>query len=127
MCSLDQELTLLQQGCDITGGNYLKVPQLSGLLQYLLVKEQYDDFLLFNAFNFINIYIYMHLFDQWIFLPDPNIRSKLVLPPPVKVDYRAACFCHQELIDIGYVCSICLSSKRTKFVYSNIICQCRTN
>ncbi|XP_053983820.1 general transcription factor IIH subunit 3 [Hylaeus anthracinus] len=81
VCSLDQELTLLQQGCDITGGNYLKVPQLSGLLQYLL----------------------------WIFLPDPNIRSKLVLPPPVKVDYRAACFCHQELIDIGYVCSICLS------------------
>lgn len=37
VCSLDQELTLLQQGCDITGGNYLKVPQLAGLLQYLLV------------------------------------------------------------------------------------------
>lgn len=37
VCSLDQELTLLQQGCDITGGNYLKVPQLNGLLQYLLV------------------------------------------------------------------------------------------
>lgn len=81
VCSLDQELTLLQQGCDITGGNYLKVPQLSGLLQYLL----------------------------WVFLPDQNVKSKLVLPPPVKVDYRAACFCHQELIDIGYVCSICLS------------------
>lgn len=81
VCSLDQELTLLQQGCDITGGNYLKVPQLAGLLQYLL----------------------------WIFSPDPSIRSKLVLPPPVKVDYRAACFCHQELIDIGYVCSVCLS------------------
>ncbi|XP_018303227.1 general transcription factor IIH subunit 3 [Mycetomoellerius zeteki] len=81
VCSLDQELTLLQQGCDITGGNYLKVPQLAGLLQYLL----------------------------WVFLPDPSVRSKLVLPPPVKVDYRAACFCHQELIDIGYVCSICLS------------------
>ncbi|XP_011331600.2 general transcription factor IIH subunit 3 [Ooceraea biroi] len=81
VCSLDQELTLLQQGCDITGGNYLKIPQLAGLLQYLL----------------------------WVFLPDPNVRSKLVLPPPVKVDYRAACFCHQELVDIGYVCSICLS------------------
>ncbi|XP_012141099.1 transcription factor B4 isoform X2 [Megachile rotundata] len=86
VCSLDQELTLLQQGCDITGGNYLKVPQLSGLLQYLL----------------------------WIFLPDPSIRSKLVLPPPVKVDYRAACFCHQELIDIGYVCSVCLSTQYSK-------------
>ncbi|XP_011314254.1 general transcription factor IIH subunit 3 [Fopius arisanus] len=81
VCSLDQELTLLQQACDITGGNYLKIPQLAGLLQYLL----------------------------WVFLPDPEVRAKLVLPPPVKVDYRAACFCHHELIDIGYVCSVCLS------------------
>lgn len=40
VCSLDQELTLLQQGCDITGGNYLKVPQLNGLLQYLLVRKK---------------------------------------------------------------------------------------
>ncbi|KAL7299602.1 hypothetical protein TKK_0007366 [Trichogramma kaykai] len=87
VCSLEHELTLLQQGCDLTGGNYLKLPQnngkpnIPGLLQYLM----------------------------WIFLPDPAIRSKLVLPPPVKVDYRAACFCHQELIDTGYVCSVCLS------------------
>ncbi|KAL2746520.1 general transcription factor IIH subunit 3 [Vespula maculifrons] len=91
VCSLDQELTLLQQGCDITGGNYLKVPQLNGLLQYLL----------------------------WVFLPDSSVRSKLVLPPPVEVDYRAACFCHQELVDIGYVCSVCLSSKK-KFQLYNI-------
>ncbi|XP_063228592.1 general transcription factor IIH subunit 3 [Bacillus rossius redtenbacheri] len=81
VCSLDQELGLLQQGCDITGGLYLQVPQLQGLLQYLL----------------------------WVFLPEPPIRRKLVLPPPVKVDYRAACFCHRELIDIGFVCSVCLS------------------
>ncbi|XP_018570632.1 general transcription factor IIH subunit 3 [Anoplophora glabripennis] len=81
VCTLDQHLSLLQQGCDITNGLYLKVPQLQGLLQYLL----------------------------WVFLPEPPIREKLVLPPPVKVDYRAACFCHRELIDIGYVCSVCLS------------------
>ncbi|XP_054258740.1 general transcription factor IIH subunit 3 [Macrosteles quadrilineatus] len=83
VCSLDQNLGLLQQGCDITGGLYLKltVPRLPGLLQYLL----------------------------WVFLPEPPIRKKLVLPPPVKVDYRAACFCHRQLVDIGYVCSICLS------------------
>jgi hypothetical protein len=48
---------------------------------------------------------------QWVFLPEPTIRKQLVLPPPVKVDYRAACFCHRELIDIGFVCSVCLSSK----------------
>ncbi|XP_022918424.1 general transcription factor IIH subunit 3 isoform X2 [Onthophagus taurus] len=81
VCTLDQQLSLLQQGCDITNGLYLKVPQIQGLLQYLL----------------------------WVFLPEPPIRQKLVLPPPVKVDYRAACFCHRELIDVGYVCSVCLS------------------
>lgn len=48
---------------------------------------------------------------QWVFLPDPATRQKLVLPPAVRVDYRAACFCHRELIDIGYVCSVCLSSE----------------
>ncbi|KAJ6650178.1 General transcription factor IIH subunit 3 [Pseudolycoriella hygida] len=81
VCALDKSLTLLQQGCDITGGQYLRLPQLEGLLQYLL----------------------------WVFLPDPETRLKLVLPPPVKVDYRAACFCHRELIDIGYVCSVCFT------------------
>lgn len=81
VCALDNTLVLLQQGCDITGGEYFKVSQIEGLLQYLL----------------------------WIFLPDPSMRSKLALPPQVKVDYRAACFCHRSLIDIGFVCSVCLS------------------
>ncbi len=48
---------------------------------------------------------------QWVFLPDPSIRKRLTLPPKVQVDYRAACFCHRQLIDIGFVCSVCLSSK----------------
>jgi RNA polymerase II transcription initiation/nucleotide excision repair factor TFIIH, subunit TFB4 len=39
VCSLDQDLGLLQQGCDITGGLYLRIPQLQGLLQYLLVMQ----------------------------------------------------------------------------------------
>eukprot|EP00064_Thunnus_orientalis_P015546 superscaffoldBa00002897_g15600 len=69
------------QACDITGGLYLKIPQKIALAQYLL----------------------------WVFLPDSEQRSQLVLPPPVHVDYRAACFCHRNLIEIGYVCSVCLS------------------
>ncbi|XP_069475792.1 general transcription factor IIH subunit 3 isoform X3 [Ambystoma mexicanum] len=80
-CVLDAESGLLQQACDITGGIYLKVPQMTSLLQYLL----------------------------WVFLPDPEQRTQLILPPPVHVDYRAACFCHRNLIEIGYVCSVCLS------------------
>ncbi|KPP62626.1 general transcription factor IIH subunit 3-like, partial [Scleropages formosus] len=80
-CVLATDSGLLQQACDITGGLYLKIPQKSALAQYLL----------------------------WVFLPDANQRSQLVLPPPVHVDYRAACFCHRNLIEIGYVCSVCLS------------------
>lgn len=80
-CVLDSDSGLLQQACDITGGLYLKIPQKAALAQYLL----------------------------WVFLPDSEQRSQLVLPPPVHVDYRAACFCHRNLIEIGYVCSVCLS------------------
>lgn len=39
VCALDESMTLLQQGCDITGGQYLKLPQTEGLLQYLMVSE----------------------------------------------------------------------------------------
>ncbi|XP_037387532.1 general transcription factor IIH subunit 3 isoform X2 [Pygocentrus nattereri] len=80
-CVLDSDSGLLQQACDITGGLYLRIPQKTALVQYLL----------------------------WVFLPDADQRSQLVLPPPVHVDYRAACFCHRNLIEIGYVCSVCLS------------------
>ncbi|KAF3851128.1 hypothetical protein F7725_012900 [Dissostichus mawsoni] len=80
-CVLDSDSGLLQQACDITGGLYLKIPQKVALAQYLL----------------------------WVFLPDCEQRAQLVLPPPVHVDYRAACFCHRNLIEIGYVCSVCLS------------------
>lgn len=40
VCALDKTLSLLQQGADITGGHYLKLPQFEGFLQYLLVREE---------------------------------------------------------------------------------------
>lgn len=94
-CILDNDSGLLQQACDITGGVYLKVPQPQGLLQYLL----------------------------WVYLPDPSTRERLTLPPRAQVDYRAACFCHRSLIDIGYVCSVCLSVFCT---FSPICSTCQT-
>ncbi|KAH9502364.1 General transcription factor IIH subunit 3 [Bulinus truncatus] len=94
-CVLDADSGLLQQACDITGGIYLKIPQPLGLLQYL----------------------------TWVFLPDFETRSKMNLPPKVQVDYRAACFCHRNLIDIGYVCSVCLSIYCT---FSPICSTCQT-
>lgn len=33
-----------------------------------------------------------------------------MLPTQVNVDFRAACFCHKKVVDVGFVCSICLSS-----------------
>ena len=60
VCMLLADSGLLQQGSDITGGLYVKVEQLQGLLQYL----------------------------TWLFLPGPGVRQMLGSPPPVKVDYR---------------------------------------
>jgi len=94
-CILDTESGLLQQACDITGGTYLRIVQPQGLLQYLM----------------------------WVFLPDPSTRTKMALPARAQVDYRAACFCHRNLIDIGYVCSVCLSIYCT---FSPICSTCQT-
>jgi transcription initiation factor TFIIH subunit 3 len=33
------------------------------------------------------------------------------LPSNDDVDFRAACFCHGRVVDVGYVCSVCLSSE----------------
>ncbi|KAF8793593.1 general transcription factor IIH subunit 3-like [Argiope bruennichi] len=94
-CVIEKDSGLLQQGCDITGGMYLKIQNVSALLQYLL----------------------------WIFLPNMETRKKMILPTRVHVDYRAACFCHRNLIEIGYVCSVCLSIFCT---FSPICSTCQT-
>ncbi|KAK2806428.1 hypothetical protein FQN50_005845 [Emmonsiellopsis sp. PD_5] len=43
------------------------------------------------------------------FLPDQRARTHLILPTGADVDFRAACFCHRRVVDVGFVCSICLS------------------
>ncbi len=77
--------SLFQQAADLTGGTYLRVPQPAGLLQYLIS----------------------------VFLPRAGLRSQLILPDSrgasLGVDFRAACFCHRKLVDLAYVCSVCLS------------------
>ncbi|XP_027368084.1 general transcription and DNA repair factor IIH subunit TFB4 isoform X1 [Abrus precatorius] len=71
----------LQQASYITGGIYYKPPQLDGLFQYL----------------------------STVFATDLHSRAFLRLPKSVGVDFRASCFCHKQTIDMGYVCSVCLS------------------
>ena len=77
----------LQQACDATGGVYMDLSSSSNLqdgsamLQYLMMA----------------------------YLPDSTARRWLVMPGGEEVDFRAACFCHQRVVDLGYVCSVCLS------------------
>ena len=33
-------------------------------------------------------------------------RQSLALPHAADVDFRASCFCHKRLIDMGFVCSV---------------------
>jgi len=80
-CVLERDSGLLQQGSDITGGRYFRLDKIERFLSVLI----------------------------WLFLPDTAIRSQLGLPTPANVDYRAACFCHRQLVDVGFVCSVCLS------------------
>ncbi|KAG5245913.1 transcription factor IIH [Salix suchowensis] len=71
----------LQQASYITGGVYVKPQHLDGLFQYLTT----------------------------VFATDLHSRSFIQLPRPAGVDFRASCFCHKTTIDMGYICSVCLS------------------
>ncbi|XP_015583168.1 general transcription and DNA repair factor IIH subunit TFB4 isoform X2 [Ricinus communis] len=71
----------LQQASYITGGVYVKPQHLDGLFQYLVT----------------------------VFATDLHSRSFLQLPRPAGVDFRASCFCHKTTIDMGFICSVCLS------------------
>eukprot|EP00268_Persea_americana_P011931 TRINITY_DN149_c0_g1_i2.p1 TRINITY_DN149_c0_g1~~TRINITY_DN149_c0_g1_i2.p1 ORF type:complete len:304 (-),score=34.03 TRINITY_DN149_c0_g1_i2:782-1693(-) len=76
-----QHSAFLQQASYITGGVYIKPQHLDGLFQYLTM----------------------------VFATDLQSRSFLQLPRPVGVDFRASCFCHKKTIDMGFICSVCLS------------------
>ncbi|PGG95213.1 hypothetical protein AJ79_10187 [Helicocarpus griseus UAMH5409] len=76
------DAAFLQQAADATRGIYIPISaHPAGFLQYLMLG----------------------------FLPDQRSRRHLVLPSRVDVDFRAACFCHRRVVEVGFVCSICLS------------------
>ncbi|EJU04108.1 transcription factor Tfb4 [Dacryopinax primogenitus] len=82
VCKLDEsEVIFLHQACHLTGGAFVPITQREALLQYL----------------------------SMCFLSETETRKTLAVPTLDKVDFRAACFCHKEIVDIGYVCSVCLS------------------
>ena len=47
------------------------------------------------------------------FLPDHFCRQHLNMPTEETVDFRASCFCHHELKDTAFVCSVCLTPRCT--------------
>ncbi|KAI1431962.1 transcription factor Tfb4 [Xylaria sp. CBS 124048] len=74
--------TFLQQAAFITGGIFLSAADNPrGLLSYLMFG----------------------------FLADIEARRSLVTPTQDTVDFRAACFCHRNVVDTAFVCSVCLS------------------
>ena len=76
------DTVFLQQASDATKGVYMQLRNPQGFLQYLMMT----------------------------FLPDQISRKHLIAPTQEVVDFRAACFCHRKVVDVGFVCSICLSS-----------------
>eukprot|EP01135_Chromosphaera_perkinsii_P012339 Nk52_evm7s2640 gene=Nk52_evmTU7s2640 len=82
-CATKEDSTLLQQAADLTNGVYIRIPNSEGFVQFLLT----------------------------VFLADQDARKNLILPDHEGVDYRASCFCHNEVVDQAFVCSVCLSSK----------------
>ncbi|TFY74142.1 hypothetical protein EWM64_g9871 [Hericium alpestre] len=73
------DTVFLQQAAHLTDGSYIFLERRDALLQ----SDQ----------------------TQMSFLPPPHIREVLAVPKQDKVDFRAACFCHKNIIDIGFVCS----------------------
>ncbi|GJN18884.1 hypothetical protein PR202_gb06094 [Eleusine coracana subsp. coracana] len=98
-----QDSAFLQQASYITGGVYLKPQELNGLFQYLAIS-QYQSTVELLLFEF-----HIILQSDCVFATDLHSRTFLRLPKTLGVDFRASCFCHKKTIDMGFVCSVCLS------------------
>lgn len=94
------DTVFLQQAAHLTGGAYLYLERRDALLQYLIV----------SPLSQIAPSILVYPIFKMTFLPPSSIRKVLAIPTQDKIDFRAACFCHKNIIDIGFVCSVCLSS-----------------
>lgn len=88
----------LQQAADATGGIFMSLGEgnkYAGILQILMMA----------------------------YLPDQSARRYLVQAGEEEgVDFRAACFCHGRVVDLGWVCSICLSSESLSFFSFGVCC-----
>ena len=75
-----EESTFLQQAAHLSHGFYRRIPSTTNLLQLLLT-----------------------------FYLNPTSRQMFISPANASVDSRAACVCHQKLVEFAYMCSVCLA------------------
>lgn len=50
-----------------------------------------------------------------------SYQTILNLPKQEIVDFRGSCFCHGKVVDLGYVCSVCLSGKIFFALLNNLL------
>lgn len=90
LASVNDEV-LLRQAASITGGYYLE----------LNAKDADSNESLLPLLFSLSMGTRMH----------PSTTGLLNLPSQGGADFRGACFCHGRIIDMGFVCSVCLSGK----------------
>lgn len=93
---VESKSTYFQQAAFLTKGVYF-VPKEGALLQTLMT----------------------------VFLPDQASREYLAMPVPGEVDFRASCFETRKVIDMGYTCSVCLSTFDNKNAAMCKVCGAR--
>ena len=94
-----EDSTYFQQATYITRGVYMRPPGFD---------PRVDDSLLETLLT--------------IFLVDQLSRDFLAMPSQGTVDFRASCFKTRKVIDIGYTCSVCLSTFDTSVGKKAAIC-----
>ncbi|GMH41716.1 hypothetical protein BSKO_09626 [Bryopsis sp. KO-2023] len=87
-----QDSSFLQQASHITGGVYIRPLRKEALLEYL------------NS----------------TFATDSHSRGHLKPQVFQSVNFKASCFCHKQPIDLGFVCSVCLS------IFCRYVMECPT-
>ncbi|KAG8863527.1 RNA polymerase II transcription factor B subunit 4 [Tulasnella sp. 330] len=83
------DTVFLQQASYLTGGSYIHMERRDALLQYLMM----------------------------CFLPPSSLSAILATPTQDKIEFRAACFCHKNIVDIGFYSA---NQSRTKFPMKNL-------
>jgi transcription initiation factor TFIIH subunit 3 len=109
----EQDSLFLQQASHLTKGVYGRVPMQNqhALLQYLMVS---DTRRAAACCPFPSRWVARSLSAlvsrrQFMYLSDPTSRQHLILPTQPQVDFRATCFCHQQVVSLAVVCPVCLA------------------